>query len=134
MRESLNVFISTFFYFDLVLQELDSHFTASLSPTNRDPLPLSAWLCPELADYHPLLILLLSISISIFNFNNFGKSYIVHCMPSPFGQKKSTDVTYMKDTNTRTIHNKNHITNEQLLDQSGSSILFRFFSKEVSKF
>ena len=55
-------------------------------------------------------------------------------MPSPFGQKKSTDVTYMKDTNTRTIHNKNHISNEQLLDQSGSSILFRFFSKEVSKF
>ena len=73
-------------------------------------------------------------SFNFFNFNNFGKSYIVHCMPSPFGQKKSTDVTYVKDINTRTIHNKNHITNEQLLDQSGSSILFRFFSKEVSKF
>ena len=41
-----------FFFFDLVLQELDSHFTASLSPTSRDPLPLSARLCPELADDH----------------------------------------------------------------------------------
>ena len=65
MRESLNVFISTFFYFDLVLQELDSHFTASLSPTSRDPLPLSARLCPELADYHHKIIITIIIIIII---------------------------------------------------------------------
>ena len=71
-----------------------------------------------------------SISISIISANH--TSYIA-CLVH-LDKKKSTDVTYMKDTNTRTIHNKNHITNGQLLDQSGSSILFRFFSKEVSKF